>query len=255
MATAIIGGMLGSGVVQAQNIFVSDPDLSKQNAMRELGVTVCKSSGEAAEAADYVFLCVKPQIYEIALGQIKDSVTPDKVIISIAAGISTGYVTSQLGCDCPVIRVMPNTPLLLSCGATALCKGKFATDKQLDTVRSIFDNGGVTEILNEDKMNEIIAVNGSSPAYVYLLAKAMLDGAKQQGIEETAALRLICQTILGSAKMLIESGKTPQQLIDMVASPGGTTLASLDSFEKSGFEQSVIDAMQACTNRANELAR
>ena len=150
---------------------------------------------------------------------------------------------------------MPNTPLLLGAGATALCRGKSVPDDEFERVKEIFAASGMVEVLPEEQMNAVISVNGSSPAYVYLMAKAMVDGASEQGIDPKTALRLVAGTLEGCAKMLTDSGHSPDELIRMVSSPGGTTLKALDVLYDRHFESALKDAMLACTRRAEELGR
>ena len=162
---------------------------------------------------------------------------------------------NTLGTPCPVVRAMPNTPLLLGKGATALCKASNVTDQVFHMVLDIFAASGDVAVLTEDKMNTVIAVNGSSPAYIYLFAKAIVDWAAAQNIENKTALELICKTLEGSAEMLRSSGNTPDELIKMVSSPGGTTLKAMEALKKHGFYEGLWDAMDQCTKRAEELGR
>lgn len=254
MATAIIDGILRSGDVPAENITVFDLMTEKLQIMAKKGIVSAESSKEVVEKSDIIVLAVKPQNYAEVLAGIKESVNNKKVLVTIAAGISTDYIADALGCDCPMVRVMPNTPLLLGAGASAVSRRNIS-DEDFKFVYGMFANGGVVEILDESLMNSVIAVNGSSPAYVYLFAKAMVDYAVKEGIDTEAALRLVCATLKGSAEMLEKSGDTPQELIRKVSSPGGTTLKALEKLEEKDFYNSVIEAMDACTNRANELSK
>ena len=254
MATAIINGLLRSGSADGDHITVFDV-LPEKLALiaEEKGVKTAPDAKTAAELSDIVVLAVKPQNYAEVLEALRPAVTADKVIVTIAAGISTDYIAKTLGVDCPMVRVMPNTPLLLGKGATALSRRNISDD-DFKCVYDMFANGGETAILDESKMNSVIAVNGSSPAYVYLFAKAMVDYAVKEGIDENDALRLVCATLKGSAEMLEKSGDTPEVLIKKVSSPGGTTLKALEKLDEKDFYNSVIEAMDACTKRAGELA-
>lgn len=255
MATAIINGMISNNVTNAENIYVFDLDTEKLQQMQAKGVNTCETSTQVVENCHFVVLAVKPQNYQEVLEGIKNTVTNSTVMVSIAAGISINYVLSTLDKNCGCVRVMPNTPLLLGCGATAICPSENITDEDFQVVKSMFATSGVCQVLPESQMNTIIAVNGSSPAYVYLFAKAMCDYAQEQGIDTNVAMELICATLKGSAEMLMKSGDTPDQLIKKVSSPGGTTLAALDILEKGNFYNNIKDAMSACTNRAEELGR
>ena len=256
MATAIINGMLTNGACAPQSLFLFDIDKDKLAQLcQSRGINACPSAAQVVQACDIIVLAVKPQNYREVLFDLRSVVTKEKVFVSIAAGISIAFVTQALGCDCPCVRVMPNTPLLLGEGATALCPSDNIKDEDFQTVYDMFALSGVCEILPERQMNTVIAVNGSSPAYVYLFAKAMADYAKQEGIEEKTAMRLICATLKGSAKMLEESGDTPDALIQKVSSKGGTTIAALNKLEEAGFYTAIQSAMHSCTKRAQELSQ
>lgn len=255
MATAIIKGVMAQNDGKADFINAFDTDNNKSALMSEMGVSVCKSGCEVVENSDITVLAVKPQNYLEVLEKIKPAVNESKTFVSIAAGISIGYVQSALGCKCPVVRVMPNTPLLLKKGATALCPSDNISDEDKQVVYNMFAGSGVCEYISEEHMNEIIAVNGSSPAYIYLFAKAMADYAQKQGIDYDKAMNLVCATLEGSAAMLRESGDSADVLIQKVSSKGGTTIAALDKLKEHGFYEAVQDAMDACTKRAEELGK
>ena len=180
------------------------------------------------------------------LEALKSQVTADKVFVSIAAGISIAYVQNLLDCKCPVVRVMPNTPLLLGKGASALCPSDNISEEDKQIVYNMFAGSGVCEYIAEEHMNEIISVNGSSPAYIYLFAKAMADYAQECGIDYDKAMNL---------KMLKESGDSVDTLIEKVSSKGGTTIAALDAMKDLGFYDAVKKGMAACTKRAEELGK
>lgn len=255
MATAIIGSLMAQNNGKADFINVFDLDAEKCAVMQKNGVNICASAVDVMNNSDITVLAVKPQNYPEVLDELKPFVTEDKVFVSIAAGISISYVQNLLGCSCPVVRVMPNTPLLLKKGASALCPSENISDEDKQIVYDMFAGSGVCEYISEEHMNEIISVNGSSPAYIYLFAKAMADYAEKQGIDYDKAMNLICATLEGSAAMLRESGDTADELIKKVSSKGGTTIAALDCLEKRGFYDSVQEAMQACTDRAEELGK
>ena len=254
MATAIIKGLIaqkGSGSV----INVFDVSSEKLDEISKLGVNTFSSSQDVVKNSDIIVLAVKPQNYAEVLEALKDVVSTDKTFVSIAAGISINYVQSALGCECPVVRVMPNTPLLLKKGASALCPSANISEENKQIVYDMFAGSGVCEYITEDHMNEIIAVNGSSPAYIYMFAKAMADYAVSVGIDYDKALNLICATLEGSAAMLKESGDTPDVLIEKVSSKGGTTIEALNKLREHGFTEAIDDAMKACTKRAEELGK
>lgn len=255
MATAIINGILGNKAKSAGNIYVSDLDENKLAVMAEKGINTVSTGSDVVKNADIIVLAVKPQNYDEVLGEIKSKADESKIFVTIAAGISIEYVRKGLGFNCPMVRVMPNTPLLLGKGATALCRSENITDEDFEEVYNMFALSGEAAILPESQMNAIIAVNGSSPAYVYLFAKAMVDYALSVGIDAETALRLVCKTFEGSAEMLRSSGDTPEQLIEKVCSKGGTTIEAMNILKERNVPQAIGDAMAACTKRAEELGK
>jgi pyrroline-5-carboxylate reductase len=256
MAGAIVNGIVRTNTFPAHNIFVFDINKEKCEALQSAtGIHAAESLAELTKKCDVIFLAVKPQNFAEVLADIKPAVNNQKLFVSIAAGISTVYITDSLECDCPVIRTMPNTPLLIGKGATAMCRTRNVSDGDFQLVQSLFAACGTVTVLEESQMNAVICVHGSSPAYFYLFAKAMIDSAVKQGIDADTALQLICQTFEGSAGMLRQPESTPEALIKMVSSPGGTTLKALDVFYEHDFEQIVDDAMTACTKRAEELGK
>lgn len=255
MATAIIGSLMSQNGGNADFINVFDLDSEKCDIMSKKGINIKASVAEVMLDSNIIVLAVKPQNYPEVLEELKSQVTKDKVFVSIAAGISISYVQNLLNCKCPVVRVMPNTPLLLGKGASALCPSENISDEDKEIVYNMFAGSGVCEYISEEHMNEIISVNGSSPAYIYLFAKAMADYAAECGIEYDKAMNLICATLEGSAKMLRESGDSADTLIKKVSSKGGTTIAALDCLDSLGFYDAVKKGMAACTKRAEELGK
>ncbi len=254
MATAIVKGLLKSKK-PAGSIFVYDCNVRQLKPMAEMGVSIAYTGEELVEKSDIIVLAVKPQNYDEVLAEIKPAVTEEKIFVTIAAGISIDYVRKGLGMDCPMVRVMPNTPLLLGKGATAVCRSENISDEDFMEVYDMFANSGEAVVLPEEQMNSVIAVNGSSPAYVYLFAKAMTDYAVSVGIEKEIALKLVAQTFIGSAEMLLSSGDDPDTLIKKVCSKGGTTIEAVNVLNENNVPQTIIDAMAACTKRAEELGK
>ncbi len=255
MATAIIKGLMAQNNGRADFINIFDVSEDKCNEMRSNGINVCNSGEDVVIKSDITVLAIKPQNYAEVLESIRDVVSEDKTFVSIAAGISINYVQSGLGCKCPVVRVMPNTPLLLKKGASALCPSDNISNEDKQIVYDMFAGSGVCEYITEEHMNEIISVNGSSPAYIYLFAKAMADYAQSKGIDYDKAMNLVCATLEGSAAMLRESGDSADVLIEKVSSKGGTTIEALNKLREHGFCEAIQDAMEACTNRAEELGK
>ncbi len=255
MGYAIMKGAAASPMAQELRISAFDTDREKLTRLAEFGVTACSSGKEVLETCKYVFLAVKPQMFDVVLEEIAPAVTAETVFVSIAAGITAEYIRSKTRADVRVVLVMPNTPLLLGEGATALARCAPTTEEEFAVVRSMFDACGKTAVVPENKMKEIIAVNGSSPAFIYLFAKAFVDYAAKEGIAAETALPLFAQSLIGSAKMLTDSGYSIEELIRMVSSPGGTTLAGLDQLYSGKLEETVDNACTACTKRAYELSK
>ena len=255
MGSAIMKGIASSSMSGKVSLFAFDPDTDKLSSLADSGVSPCSSESELVSKCKYVFLAVKPQIIEGVLEAAAPAVTEDTVLISIAAGITDEFVAGKTIPNAKVILVMPNTPLLLGEGATALSHNDAVTDEEFSIILDIFRNCGIAEVISKDKMKEVIAVNSSSPAFIYLFAKGFIDYAVSVGINEDTAARLFSKALIGSAKMITDSGKTIDELIKMVSSPGGTTLAGLDRLYEGKLTEVVNNACESCTKRAYELSK
>ncbi len=256
MAGAILGGILsGSAEFKTENVILYDKLPEKLAAYPTL--CAVSSISDAINDGDYILFAVKPQNFPEMLAEIKNSNLDlsKKVFITIAAGIKTDTITKQLGAVA-VVRIMPNTPLLVGSGTTALCRNEHVSDADFAVAFSLFSKLGDTVELKENNMNEIIALTSSSPAYVVLFIKAMADASKAQGLEleYDEILRLCCSAFIGSAKLLMQSEETPDQLIRRVTSPGGTTERAMQVFEKYNVSDIIKQAMDECTKRAYELS-
>lgn len=255
MASAMIDGILRAGLYQPRQVAVFDINRERLDLMRQKGIQTASDASALASACPVLVVAVKPQQFEEALTPLHGAVGRQTLFVSIVTGVATDRFSALFGFPCRVVRAMPNTPLLLGEGATALCRSSEVDDAGFALARRIFEASGVVEVLPEEKMNAVVPVNGSSPAYVYLFAKAMLEGASNLGIDQAQAKRLVAQTLIGSAKMLTSSGYSPEELIRMVSSPGGTTLKALEALREHGFEEAILDAMERCAARAEELGR
>lgn len=263
MGFAIMKGIKGSeknseikmhAFSRSISIFAYEPDKEKIERLKQLGVTVCGSENELAEKCEYILLAVKPQVLGDILDKMKPSVRSSHVIISICAGISAEFIKSHTVADVKTAIVMPNTPAMLGLGASAIARDEAISDKEFEFAKAVIGSCGIVREIPMDKMKEIICINGSSPAFVYLYAKGFVDYAREVGIDEQSALELFAQSLTGSAKMLTDSGMTVEQLIKQVSSPGGTTIAGLDKLYEGRLEETVKEACRACTKRAYELA-
>ena len=255
MGTAIMKGISTSSLGENVQLYAFDPSTEKVTALAEYNVNSCSSEKEIMEKCKYVFLAVKPQIIEGVLESIAPYTTQDTVIISIAAGIGDEFIAKKTISDVKVILVMPNTPLLLGEGASALSRNEKVTDDEFGVVLNIFKICGKAAVISKDKMKEIIAINGSSPAFIYLFAKGFIDYAASVGIDKAAAEELFTQSLIGSAKMITDSGYSIDELIKMVSSPGGTTLAGLDRLYEGNLTDVVKNCCKSCTKRAYELSK
>lgn len=253
MATAIISGIAKSNL--EAKLYAFDIDQTKLISLEQFDVTACQSIENAVCLADYIIISVKPQNFTDVLPEIKKAITPQKVIISIAAGITAEYITNQLGKTTKVIQTMPNTPLLLGYGATAISRNSNVDEKEFEFAKSIFNCAGITQDVPNDKMNEIIAINGSSPAFIYEFARCFVEYGKGAGIDEQTCLKLFSQTLIGSANMMMGSDSSIDDLIKMVSSKGGTTIAGLESFKASNLQGVVQSACESCVKRAYELSK
>ncbi len=251
MATVIINGLIINNY-NSNNIYVFDIDDTKSKQFINKGIFACKDIIELVKMSDIVFLCVKPQNFPVIINDLMQG-DKNKIFVSIAAGITTNYIKTGTGVNSKVIRTMPNTPMLLGVGATALCRTQEVSDDDFNVVMNIFKLLGIAVEIKEEQMNSVISVNASSPAYIYLFMDAMIKGAVELGIDEVIAKELICQTLIGSAMMFKNSEKSPSELIKMVASKGGTTIEALKVLDDNNFSKIIVNAMKACAKKANEI--
>ena len=254
MATAILKGILKSSEVAATDIIASaKSDKTREKIEKELGIQKADTNAQVVDFADVVFLAVKPQFLEGVLDEIKASVKADQIFISIAPGKTLQWFADKLGEKTKVIRTMPNTPALVGEGMTGACRNEYVTDEDYATVLQILGSFGEVETIPENLMDVCVSVSGSSPAYIYILIEAMADGAVADGMPRAQAYKFAAQSVLGSAKMVLETGKHPGELKDQVCSPGGTTIEAVRVLEEKGFRSSVIEAMKACVRKARGI--
>ena len=257
MAEAIIKGIDGSGLVPAANIGVCDISPQRLEHFAALGHQTFSDAGDCSKFAQYLFLSVKPQQIDDVLDALSSQVHDDMVVVSIAAGITAPYIRQRLGRpQLQVKPVMPNTPLLIGEGAVAIGRGPQTAPQALQFVGDIFAASGKVWYIDEDKLNEIIPANGSSPAFIYFYTKLFCDCLHQQyGIDREMAKEMFCQTLIGSAKMMLAPGADIDDLIAKVCSKGGTTIAGIDGFVEKGMPQAVEHGIKACVDRAYELGK
>lgn len=253
MAQAMIGGIIRNGLVMPEEIIATAATQKTiDQVSAKYGVAVTLDNRKAAEA-DVVVLAVKPVYYEQIIHEIKDIITETQLIVTIAAGKSIEWVEKTFGGSRKIIRTMPNTPALVGEGITAVCPNQNISDEELKKVCGLLEGFGKAEVINEGLMDAVIAVSGSSPAYVFLFIEAMADAAVAEGMPRAQAYQFAAQSVLGSARMVLETGKHPGELKDMVCSPAGTTIEAVKVLEERGFRGSVIDSMHACAEKSRNM--
>ena len=251
MASAIANGLSKANIVDDPCILLYDKN-HEQYAKFPASFSIASDLISGINQADFIFLSVKPQNIKDVLTQITIDIS-NKVFISICAGITIESIESNFS-SIKLVRAMPNTPLLIGQGITALCKNKNVLDEDFEFVKSIFSSCGMVTEIDEKDINALTAITSSSPAYVYLFIKSMYDGAKALGFDYDNTVELICKTFIGSANMVLSSKKTLEEQIAMVKSPNGTTERALNVLESQNISSTISEAMSACTKRAAELA-
>lgn len=254
MATAMIRGILDSKMVSADEICASaKSDKTREKIAKELGIISCQMNSEVVAASDVVFLAVKPQYYEEVISEIKGAVTADKIMVTIAPGKTLAWLAEHLGEGVKIIRTMPNTPAMVKEGMMAMCKNDLVTEEDMNSVIRICESFGKVEIISEHLMDAVVGVSGSSPAYVFMFIEAMADAAVADGMPRAQAYKFAAQAVLGSAKMVLETGLHPGVLKDMVCSPAGTTIEAVRVLEEKGMRSAVMDAQNACVKKAKGM--
>lgn len=255
MAYALINGLTKNNPNMKSNIYITDKDKEKTLSLREqFNINISHNNTDLVNQSDIIFLAIKPNIYPIVLDEIKSLVTNKKILISIAAGISINSIEKYFFNEVKLVRTMPNTPALVLEGMTAVTPNKNINKEELNYILSLFESVGKADIIDESLMDMIPAISGSSPAYVYMFIEALADGAVLQGMPRDKAYTYAAQAVLGAAKMVAETNLHPGDLKDRVCSPGGTTIQAVFSLEKNQFRGTIIDAMNACTDKAKLLS-
>lgn len=254
MAAALVKGLLHSKVVPPAQVIVSDVKSERLALLHEThGVETTQDNHELVKVADVVVLAVKPQVFDKVLGAVGSEFRGDQLLVSVAAGVPIAAMESRLPANARVVRSMPNTPATVDAGATAIAAGTHATEDDLEIARALFAAVGRVVTLDETLLDAVTGLSGSGPAYVMLMIEALADGGVKVGLHRDTALLLAAQTVYGSAKLLLETGEHPGRLKDMVTSPGGTAIAGLHTLESGGLRRTLIDAVEAATNRAGQL--
>lgn len=254
MASAIMGGIIDKKVIPAEEIIGSDLSApGRERAKEQFGIHVTGSNQEVVEKAEVVILAVKPQFYEDVITEIRDSVREDQLIITIAPGKTLAWLSEKFGKTVKIVRTMPNTPAMVGEGMTAACPNEHTTEEETAYVKTLLESFSRVEIVPERLMDVVVSVSGSSPAYVFVLIEAMADAAVSGGMPRAQAYQFAAQAVLGSAKMVLETGRHPGELKDMVCSPAGTTIEAVRTLEERGFRSAVIEAMKVCEEISRSL--
>jgi pyrroline-5-carboxylate reductase len=256
MAEALIRGLVRGQHVPAERVYASAPRRERLDELvASYKINVLTDNREVARTCGIVVLSVKPQLMDKVLREVGDQLQPGALVISIAAGVDTETIEAAVGDSVRVVRAMPNTPALVGAGATAISGGKHASEADLAAAKALFDAVGITVTLEEIHLDAVTGLSGSGPAYVFLILEALSDAGVKVGLSRRNAQRLAAQTLMGSAKMLLETDEHPGKLKDMVTSPGGTAIAGLHTLEQGGLRTTLINAVETATKRARELGR
>lgn len=255
MAKAMIGGMLKNGAANPANFIGKARTAETEQHVKEMfDIEIAESNAQAASRADILFLAVKPVYFPAVLEEIRNALRPGTLVVSIAAGRKLDWLKKTLDRkDCKLIRCMPNTPALVLEGCTGVCAEDTVTGEELERVLALLNSFGRASVVPESLMDVVVGVSGSAPAYVFMFIEAMADEAVAEGMPRKQAYEFAAQAVLGSAKMVLETGKHPGELKDMVCSPGGTTIQAVKVLEEMGLRAAVMDAMEACIDKSRNM--
>lgn len=254
MASAIIGGLINNANISPQDIIAADAsEAALKKASSAMGIATTSDNCTVAAESEVLFLSVKPQFYETVIAEIAKLLPESQIIVTIAPGKTLEWLSKRLGDTVKIVRTMPNTPALVGEGITGVCRNELVSDEEFSYIMSLLGSFGLAEAIPEALMDVCVSVSGSSPAYVFMFIEAMADAAVADGMPRAQAYKFAAQAVLGSAKMVLDTGRHPGELKDMVCSPGGTTIEAVRVLEEKGFRSSVIEAMKACTKKAKGI--
>ncbi len=250
-----MNGLLRSGAALPERILATDLRVERLTRLRErLGIQPRGAdNATAAREADVVVLATKPQVFDRLLPEIADALGPEKLVVSVAAGVPIEALRAGLPRSPRIARAMPNTPALVDAGATAIATSEAVTEQDRSLLRTLFESVGIVTFVDEPLLDTVTGLSGSGPAYVFMIVEALSDAGVKGGLDRETAMRLATQTVLGSAKLLIETGEHPGRLKDMVTSPGGTAIAGLHTLEAGGLRTTLMNAVEVASARAREL--
>lgn len=257
MGIALAKGVLQTNWAKAEHITVAEPLKGRLEHIKGVapGVKVTHSNVEAAESADIVILSVKPQILLKVIDEVKPTLKDSKLVISVAAGITTGSVEKRTGGKVPVVRAMPNIAAVVREAATAICPGKYATQEHMDSAKHIFESVGIVVEVEEELMDAVTGLSGTGPMYVFQILEGLSDAGVKVGLSREIASTLAVQTLIGSSKLIQETKEHPAKLKDLVTSPGGTAISALHSLERNGLKAMLIDAVEVAAQKSAELGQ
>ncbi len=254
MAEALLKGLLREGTAEPEEIVCAEPRPERRAEIADrYAVEVTGDNRAAAALADLLVLSVKPQMMDAVLAEIAPVIDARKLVVSIAAGVPIAAMARRLPAGARLIRTMPNLPAVVGAGATAIARGPNATEEDATVARAIFEAVGTAVVVDEPLLDAVTGLSGSGPAFIFLAVEALADGGVKAGLPRAAALSLAAQTVLGAARMLLETGRHPGELKDQVTSPAGTTIAGVAALEARGFRAALMEAVEAATRRAREL--
>ena len=254
MASAIIGGIVEKKIYASEEIAASGKDAqSLENLHKKYGIYVTDDNKEIMETSDVVFLSVKPQILPEVISEIAPMVKENQLFVSIAAGKTIEWIEKEFNKEIKLVRVMPNTPALVGEGCTGLCSNAKVSETEMKLVKTIFDSCGTSYQVPEHLMDVVGAVAGSAPAFIFMVMEAMADAAVLGGMPRDMAYKMASQTVLGSGKLMLETGKHPGNLKDMVCSPGGTTICGVKVLEEQGMRGAIMDALDSCIQKSKKI--
>lgn len=254
MGSAMLAGILNNGIFQKEEIIVSHHTKESAEKTRSCyGVQTTLDNNEVVKEAQIIFLAVKPFAYEAVLEEVREELGEEHILVGIAPGKTTEWLLKNVGKSIKIARLMPNTPAQVGEGMTGICCNEKMTDEDVALLKKITDSFGKTEFVPEYLMDAVVAASGSSPAYVYMMIEAMADAVVSLGMPRKQAYAFVAQAVLGSAKMVLETGKHPGELKDMVCSPAGTTIEGVRTLEQKGFRSAVYEALKASADKGKML--
>jgi pyrroline-5-carboxylate reductase len=254
MGSALIKTILTKNILNENSLIIYDKDKTVSEELAgQFNVKVAENSAELTRSSQYVLLAVKPQVINTVLEEISSHLTPKQTLISIAAGVSLEHLSKFFDKEVGIVRIMTNTPFMVGSGASAISQNKNVKSDNIEFIKKLFNSGGIVVELDEEHLDAVTGLSGSGPAYIFIIIEALADGGVKMGLSRKIALKLAAQTALGAAKLVLETGKHPGELKDMVASPGGTTITAIHELEKSGLRATLIRAVEVATEKSRSF--